>query len=73
MKIKMKNISHIHHKGNWEKIDLGLDMDTNILNIRNVWGWLWLYCIKQHVSNIWSSLHEKVKLHRGWVDKKRYL
>ena len=24
-------------------------------------------CIKQHPSNIWSSIHEKVKQHWGWV------
>ena len=25
--------------------------------------------IKQHLSNIWSSIHEKVKHHWGWVQK----
>ena len=30
-------------------------------------------CIKQHLSNIWSSIHEKVKQHWGWVEKKRCL
>ena len=29
-----------------------------------------LICTKQHVSNIWSSIHEKVKQHWGWVEKK---
>ena len=24
-------------------------------------------CIKQHLSNIWSSIHEKVKQLWGWV------
>ena len=28
-----------------------------------------LLCIKQHLSNIGSSIHEKVKQHWGWVDK----
>ena len=28
-------------------------------------------CIKQHLSNIWGSVHEKVKQHWGWVEKKR--
>ena len=28
-----------------------------------------LICIKQHLSNIWSSIHEKVKQHWGWVEK----
>ena len=26
--------------------------------------------VKQHLSNIWSSIHEKVKQHWGWVEKK---
>ena len=26
-------------------------------------------CIKQHLSNIWSSINEKVKQHWGWVEK----
>ena len=26
-------------------------------------------CIKQHLSNIWSSVHEKVKQHWGWFEK----
>ena len=30
-------------------------------------------CIKQHLSNIWSSIHEKVRQHCGWVEKKRSL
>ena len=28
-------------------------------------------CIKQHLRNMWSSTHEKVKQHWGWVEKKR--
>ena len=31
---------------------------------------LMVICIKQHLSNIWSSIHEKVKQHWGWVEKK---
>ena len=27
--------------------------------------------IKQHLSNIWSSIHEKFKQHWGWVGKTR--
>ena len=30
-------------------------------------------CIKQHLSNIWSSINEKVKHHWGWVGKKHCL
>ena len=29
--------------------------------------------IKQHLSNIWSTINEKVKQHCGWVEKKRCL
>ena len=29
-----------------------------------------LICIKQHQSNIWSSIHENVKQQWGWVEKK---
>ena len=32
-----------------------------------------LICIKQHLNNIGSSAHEKVKQHWGWVEKKRCL
>ena len=28
---------------------------------------------KQHLRNIWSSIHKKVKQHWGWTEKKRYL
>ena len=30
-------------------------------------------CIKLYLSNIWSSIHEKVKEHWGWVQRKRCL
>ena len=26
-------------------------------------------CTKQHLSNFWSSIHEKVKQHWGWAEK----
>ena len=29
-----------------------------------------LLCIKQRLSNTWSSIHEKVNQHWGWVEKK---
>ena len=32
-----------------------------------------LICTKQHLSNIWSTIHERVKQHGGWVEKKRCL
>ena len=30
-------------------------------------------CIKQHLSNLWSSIHEKVEQHWGSVGKKAFL
>ena len=32
-----------------------------------------LICTKQHLSNIWGSIHKKVKRHGGWVEEKRCL
>ena len=28
-----------------------------------------LIYIKQHLRNIWGSIHEKIKQHWGWVEK----
>ena len=28
-----------------------------------------LICMSQHLNNIWSSIHEKVKQHWGWGEK----
>ena len=68
MKIKINNRSHTYdinrprsrdgHKHSKYKKCLNMKM---------------LICIRQHLSNIWSSIHEKVKQHRGWVEKKRCL
>ena len=30
-------------------------------------------CIKEHLSNIWSSIQEEVKQHWDWVEKKALL
>ena len=30
-------------------------------------------CIKQHLSNIWNSIHEIVQQHWGWIQKKAVL
>ena len=29
-----------------------------------------LTCIKQHLSNVWGSVHEKAKQNWGWNEKK---
>ena len=40
---------------------------------RNCLSMVMLTCIKQHLSNIWRSIHEKVKQHWGWVEIKHCL
>ena len=34
---------------------------------------LMVTCMEQYLCNIWSSIHENVKQHWGWVEKKCYL
>ena len=63
MKMKMKNTTQIH---------LGLEMDINS-KYKKCLSMMMLICIKQHLSNISSSIHEKVKQHWDWVEKKRCL
>ena len=68
MKMKIKNRSHRYeinrpssrHGCKYSKYKKCLSM-------------MILICIKQHLSKIWSSIHEKVKQHWGWVEKKRCL
>ena len=36
-------------------------------------GILMVIYIKQHLSNIWRSVHEKVKPYWGWVEKSVFL
>ena len=68
MKMKKKNRSHRYdinrprsrHGHKYSKYKKCLSM-------------MMLICIKQHLSNIWSSIHEKVKQHWGWVEKKALL
>ena len=65
MKLKMKNRSYKYdinrpsprhgHKYTKNKMCLSILMDV---------------CIKQHLSNIWSSVDEKVKQHWDWFKKR---
>ena len=43
-------------------------MDTDIVNVKCL-TIIMLICIKQHLSNIWSLIHKKVKQHACWVEK----
>ena len=65
MKIEMKNRSHrcnikkykFRHEHIYSKYKKCLSM-------------MKILCIKQHLSSIWTSIHKKVKQHRGWVKKR---
>ena len=68
MKMKIKNRSNRYHT------DLCLDKNTvhkysKYSKYKECISMMMLICIKQHLSNIWSSIHEKVKQHRGLVEK----
>ena len=52
-------------------MDLGLNIDTNVLECNMCLSIMIVICIKQHLSNIWGSIYEKVKQHRGWVEEKK--
>ena len=51
------------------QVDLGLDVNWNILYIECVYVWWYFYVL----GNIWSSSHEKVKQHWGLVEKQTCL
>ena len=55
------------------KINLGLDMDTDILSMKKRLSMIMFICIKQHLSNIWGSVYDKDKQHWDWVKKRRCL
>ena len=64
MKLKMKNRSHRYdinrprsrHGHRYSKYKKCLTM-------------IMFICSRQHLSNIWSLIHEKIKQHLGWVKK----
>ena len=64
MRSKMKNKSQ-RHNINWPRPRHGPTSSKwkMCLSIMVV------ICIKQHLSNIWISVYEKVKPHCGWVGK----
>ena len=64
MRLKMKNISHTYDI-NRPRLRHG-HIYTKYKMCLNI---MMVICIKQHLSNIWSSFHKKVKKHCGWVEK----
>ena len=64
IRLKIKNRSH--------RYDINRPhsrMDINILNIKCI-NVMVATCAKQHLSNVWSSIHEKVKQNGRWFEKK---
>ena len=68
MRLKMKNRLHRYdinrprpkHRHKYSKYKMRLNIMVVIV-------------IKHKLSSIWSSIHEKVKQHQGWVEKKALL
>ena len=68
MEMRMKNRSHRHNvkrPGPWH--------GHRYSKSRKCLGMMMLVWIQQQLSNIRSTVHEKVKQHWGWVEKKRCL
>ena len=62
--MKMKNRSHrCDINRPWPRDGLRYSKCKKCLSM------VMLICIKQHLSNIWTSIHEKVKQHWGWIEK----
>ena len=65
MKMKMKNRSHRHDiKRPTSKHAYKHSTSKKCLSM------IMVICIKEHLSNIWSSVHEEMEQHQGWVEKK---
>ena len=65
MKMKMKN--------RVDRYDISRPRSRKVHNFSKYKKYLsivMLLCIKQHLSNIWNSVHEKVNQHWGWVEIK---
>ena len=68
MKMNIKNRSHRYNfnrprSRQWHKYS----------KFKKCVSMMMLIYIKQHLSTIWSSIHDKVKQHWGWTEKKRLL
>ena len=49
-------------------MDQDIDIETNIQNMACLGKTIPL-CDTQHLSNIWDSIHGKIKQHWGWDEK----
>ena len=67
-KIKMKIKSNRYHTNRPRSRN-----KYKYIKYKKCFTMMMLICIKQHLCNIWGSIHEKVKQHWGWVEKKLLL
>ena len=65
MKLKMKNRSQSCDL-NWSRTRPG----QRYTKYKMLLSIMIVICIKKHPSNIWSSVHENVKQHWGWIKKR---
>ena len=68
MSLKMKNRSH-----RYDIARLRPRHRHNYIIYKMCLSLMMAICIKQYLSNIWSSIYERLKQHWGWVEKKRCL
>ena len=65
---RSQSIDLLRKSMDWFLYDSGLRHGG--VNCKNCPSMLVLVCIKQHLSNISSSIYEKVKQHWGWLKKR---
>ena len=70
-------INYIENEGESEKRSHRYDINTprprhghKYSKYKKCLNLMMLIYIKQHLRNTWSSIHEKVKQHRGWDENK---
>ena len=73
-------INHNENEGENEKRSQRYDINSPRSRHRHKYSeykkclsMMMLMCINQYPSNIWSSIHEELKQHWGWVEKKALL
>ena len=63
MRLKWKKDKKIYH--------LGLEVDANVIKYKVCLSIMIVICIKQHLSNVWSSIHANVSNTEAELKKKK--
>ena len=69
-------ISHDENEKRWHRYDIDRTRSSHVYKYgkyKKCLNMMILTCIKQYLSNIWSSVYEKVKQHWSWVEKKHVI